>query len=120
MPRREFWALKRSSVRPALGKFRSIRYGSEEKFVPMPLPMTGERKTLVKSMKPRGVNVALPMRKNSGEGGSFPCGVAAAAEGAAEGAAAEGAGSDGAAAETETVLELSLVLLVEVPALSSL
>src|ERR1700759_2698978 len=75
MPSREFCALKRSSVRPALGKLPGIRYGSEEKLVPIPLPMPGERKTFVKSMKPRGVKVALPILKKSGEGGSppFPC-----------------------------------------------
>jgi hypothetical protein len=63
MPKREFCALKRSSVSPAFGKFPGIRYGSEVKLVPIPLPMTGERNTLVKSMKPRGVKWAAPMLK---------------------------------------------------------
>src|SRR5580698_4153587 len=73
----------------------------------MPLPITGERKTFVKSIKPRGVKVALPILKKSGEGGSppLPCwGSAAAADVADDEADAAGTVGNAALAVTTGVL----------------
>ena len=43
-------------------------YGTELNVVPIPLPISLLRKKLVKSMNPPGVNLALPILKESGEG----------------------------------------------------
>src|SRR5580704_11638529 len=70
----------------------------------MPLPMTGARKTSVRSMKPSGVKVALPIRKNSGEGGGSapfpPCGALGAEALELEEEGKEAAATVGVAAAT--------------------
>ena len=43
-------------------------YGAELKVEPMPLPKSLLRKKFVKSANPPGVNLALPILKESGEG----------------------------------------------------
>src|SRR5271157_1202673 len=66
---REFWARSRISVmRPAgLGVPPITLYGMVPKEVATPLPRFVVRKTLVKSMKPPGVNSASPILKARGE-----------------------------------------------------
>ena len=62
-PSREFCNDIRLSERwPAV----ALLNGMLEKPVPMPPPTSVERMTLVKSTKPRGVNLATPMSKESG------------------------------------------------------
>jgi hypothetical protein len=47
---------------------RLLLYGTELNVVPIPLPISLLRKKFVKSMNPPGVNLALPILKESGEG----------------------------------------------------
>jgi hypothetical protein len=98
----------------------------------MPLPITGERKTFVKSMKPSGVKVAAPILKKRGAAGSPFCPWGSAAAGVVEedaavaddafaSAVAEGAlselTSDALAALSVAVLAaLALVALPVLPA----
>ena len=58
MPMREFWMLKRVSVKLPAWTFE---YGMLPKFVPMPLPGLVDRVTEVISINPTGVMVEVPM-----------------------------------------------------------
>src|SRR5580658_7898208 len=84
-PRREFCSDMRLSDRcPAV----VLLNGMVLKLVPMPLPTSVERTTLVKSTKPRGVNLATPISNERGlavASGIWSYGFGAGAVGAVDG-----------------------------------